>query len=319
MEDYKQSAFYYIRLLAKWKIQFIIVTVIAIAASAVFSSEWFIKPRYKSSAVLYPANVEPYSEESTTEQILQVLQSTDIRDAVIKKFDLAHHYGVDTTKKEGHAALIGMYQTFVSISKTQYESVMIEVTDTDPKTAAAMVSEIIARLNVKIRSMHREKTLEVAALLSGHMSFVQHQMDSLNSNMQELRVKYHILDYKEQVQEATKGYMKALVSGKGVKDIDDLLRNLEEKGGDYYRMAVIYDGLLQDYNKVHNDYNNAMKEVSKDFTFSNVVSSPVPSDKKSYPVRWLIVLISVVSADALLFVLIILGDFRRREKEKGNL
>ena len=319
MEDYRQSAFHYIRLLSKWKIHFIVVTVVAAIASAVFSSEMFIHPRYKASATVYPANVVPFSEESTTEQILQIFQSDKIRDEVIRKFDLVKHYGVDTTKKEGHAALLGIYQTFVSISKTQYEAINIEVTDTDPQLAADMVNEIIAQLNNKISDLHKQKSREVGVVLQKQLAIKQTQLDSLNAIMQELRVKYHILDYKEQVQEATKGYMKALVSGKGVKDIDDLLRNLEEKGGDYYRMAVIYDGLLQDYNKVHNDYNNAMKEVSKDFTFSNVVSSPVPSDKKSYPVRWLIVLISVVSADALLFVLIILGDFRRREKEKGNL
>src|SRR6218665_349821 len=112
MQEYTQSAFYYIRLLLRWKIQFIVITVVAVVAAAVFSSEWFIKPRYKSSATVYPANVVPFSEESTTEQILQIFQSGHIRDAVIRKFDLAKHYGVDTTGKEGHAKLIGTYQFF---------------------------------------------------------------------------------------------------------------------------------------------------------------------------------------------------------------
>jgi hypothetical protein len=47
MQEYTKSALHYIGLVMKWKIQFIIITIIAIIASVLFSSEWFIKPRYK--------------------------------------------------------------------------------------------------------------------------------------------------------------------------------------------------------------------------------------------------------------------------------
>ncbi|MCW3085332.1 MAG: hypothetical protein JWP12_2698 [Bacteroidetes bacterium] len=312
MEEYTQSAFYYIKLLMRWKIQFIVITVLAIAASAIFSSEMFIKPRYKSSATVYPANVVPFSEESTTEQILQIFQSNTIRTAVMNKFDLAKHYGIDTTKKEGHAALIGVYQTFVSISKTQYESVDIEVTDTDPEMARNMVNEIIFQLNDKVSTLHKTKSLEVGIVLQKQMALKRAQLDSLGDSLQVLRSKYHILDYNIQVEEVTKGYMKALNSGKGLKDIDELMRNLEEKGGDYYRLKVAYDAVLLGYNQVSNDYDNVQKELNKRFTYTYIVSYPSVSDKKAYPVRWLIVLISTVSANVFLFLVIIIGDYRKR-------
>lgn len=312
MQEYTQSAYYYIRLLLRWKVQFIVVTLIAAIAAAVFSGEWFIKPRYKSSATVYPANVVPFSEESTTEQILQIFQSGHIRDAVIRKFDLAKHYGVDTTGKEGHAKLIGTYQFFVSISKTQYESVEIEVTDTDPQLAADMVNEIILQLNNKISALHKQKSREVGLVLQKQMKLKQTQLDSLNAIMQELRVKYQILDYNIQVKEVTKAYMKGLGSGKVPADVDVMMRNLEEKGGDYYKAKVIYDVILQGYSQVSNDYDNVQKELNKNFTYTYVVSTPNVADKKSYPVRWLIVVISVLSANMFLFLVIIVNDFRKR-------
>ncbi len=312
MEEYTQSAFYYIKLLMRWKVQFIIVTVLAIAASAIFSSEMFIKPRYKSSATVYPANVVPFSEESTTEQILQIFQSDSIRTAVMNKFDLAKHYGIDTTKKEGHAALIGVYQTFVSISKTQYESVDIEVTDTDPKMARNMVNEIIFQLNDKVSTLHKTKSREVGAVLKKQLAVKQAQLDSLGDSLQVLRSKYHILDYDIQVEEVTKGYMKALNSGKGLKDIDELLRNLEEKGGEFYKMKVEYDAALQGYTLVHNDYDNVLKELNKKFTYTYVVSYPSISDKKAYPVRWLIVTVSTASSIVFLLLIIIILDYRKK-------
>jgi uncharacterized protein involved in exopolysaccharide biosynthesis len=316
MEEYRQSALYYLRLFSKWKFQFLVITVVAAAASALFSSEFFIKPRYKSSATVYPANVIPFSEESTTEQILQMLQSTYIRDAVIRKFRLDEHYHIDTTAKEGHAALYGMYKTFVSISKNQYESVDIEVTDTDPQTASDMVNEVIFQLNNKISTLHKEKSREVKRIVEGQMKQKARQLDSLDKGLQELRVKYQILDYNIQVKEVTQGYMKSLTTGKGSKDIDVLMRNLEEKGGEYYRMKVLYDGILASYNTVSNEYDNILRELDKKFSYTYVVSTPTPSDKKSYPVRWLIVLISVVAANMFLFTMILLNDFRKRLQEK---
>jgi capsular polysaccharide biosynthesis protein len=314
MNEYTQSALYYLRLIAAWKKQFLIITVIAIVASAVFSSEYFIKPRYKSSATVYPANIIPFSEESTTEQILQMLQSTYIRDAVIEKFDLYKHYKIDTSGKEARAAMNGMYKSFVNISKNEYESVDIEVTDTDPQQACDMVNEITSQLNQKISDLHKQKTREVKKIVEGQLNLKAQQLDSLGKGLQELRVKYQILDYNIQTAEVTKGYMKALSSGKtgGLKDIDHLLRNLEEKGGDYYKMKVAYDGVLGSYNAVRNEYDNILRELDKRFTYTYVVSAPTPADKKSYPIRWLIVLISVVAANTFLFAMIMLNDFRKK-------
>lgn len=315
MKEYRESAFYYIKVLSQWKMHFLVITIVSLIAAAVFSSSFFIKPRFKSSATVYPANVVPFSEESTTEQILQMFQSTYIRDAVIRKFDLAKHYGIDTTAKEGHAALYGMYGTYVSISKNQYESVDIEVTDTDPQMACDMVNEIIFQLNNKISTLHKDKTREVKTVLEKQLALKNTQLDSLGKGLQELRVKYGILDYNIQVKEATKGYFKSLSSGKGSKDIDVMMRNLEEKGGEYYKMKAAYDGVLNGYNLVRNDYDNTIKELNKSFTYTYIVSTPKPSDKKSYPVRWLIVLISVVAANMFLFAVIIITDYKKRIQE----
>jgi len=73
----------------KWKYHILIITAIGLILSAIFSGSYFITPKYKSYAVVYPANISPYSDESATEQMLQILQSKDIKDSVIKEFDLS--------------------------------------------------------------------------------------------------------------------------------------------------------------------------------------------------------------------------------------
>ena len=64
MKDYLESNYYFINLIIKWKKHFMIITAVSIVLSIVFSSSFFIKPVYKSFALVYPSNIIPYSDES---------------------------------------------------------------------------------------------------------------------------------------------------------------------------------------------------------------------------------------------------------------
>ncbi len=88
-----------INLLLKWRIHLMVILAVALVLAVIFSSPFFITPKFKSIAVIYPANVSPYSEESETEQMYQVLQSQDIIDSVITKFNLAAHYKISSDYK----------------------------------------------------------------------------------------------------------------------------------------------------------------------------------------------------------------------------
>ena len=148
MNENTPTNHYLLELIIKWKKHFIIVTILSIAASAIFSSSFFIAPIYKSFAIVYPSNIIPYSNESPTEQLVQLLEATDIRESVIQKFNLAAHYNIDTTANLGVFNLIKKYQSNVEISQTQFNSIEIKVFDTDPQLACDMVNEIIKALNL---------------------------------------------------------------------------------------------------------------------------------------------------------------------------
>jgi capsular polysaccharide biosynthesis protein len=315
MEEYSESSYYFIKLIIKWKKHFMIVTAVAIAAAAVFSSEFIMKPKYKSFAIIYPANVSAYGAESSTEQLLQLLESADIRNTVIHKFKLADHYDIDTTVKGGLTRLYEAYESHVDVKRTEYESIEIKVLDTDPQEACDIVNEIINALNFKARKLQRDKTQEVLVITENHLKLKTHQLDSLTTLLQGLRVKYQILDYGVQVKEVVKSYLKALSGGKnsgGLKDFDVMMRNLEEKGGEYYEAIRVYDAILGQYIGVKTDYENVQKDMNKELTYANIVTSPAPADKKTYPIRWLIVLASTVAANLFLLLIIALMDVRKK-------
>lgn len=312
-EEYKESSYYFIRVVLRWKKQFLIVSAASIILAVLFSSEWFIKPRYKSNAIIYPSNIIPYSSESPSEQMLQLFESADIRDAVIKKFNLAGHYNIDTTEKGGISKLIKRYESNVEISHTQFESIEITVSDEDPGVACSMVNEIVNQLNLKARSLQRAKTAEVLVIVKEQLKRKQASLDSLDSVLKELRIKYQILDYDLQAKEVTKAYLKALSSGRNkVQDIDVMMRNLEEKGGEYYETKKTYDAMLGSYNGARIEYDNVLKDMTKELTYTNVVTKPSIADKKSYPVRWLIVVVSFIASNMFLFLMALVFDIRKK-------
>lgn len=309
MQEYTQGINYFIKLIIKWKKHFIITTIAAIIISAIFSSSLFIKPKFKSFAIVYPSNLFPYSSESKSEQMMQLFESADIRNSVIQKFDLSKHYGINTDSPTGVSELIAEYESNVSVTRTDYESILIKVLDTDRELACEMVKEIISALNLKARTLQREKSREVLAMQQNQLLQKRRMLDSINHIIQDLRVNYQLLDYGTQVKEFTKGYIKQLTGSRNnIKDVDIMIRNLQEKGGEFYTLTRTYDILLDNYNNVQLEYDNTIKDLNKELTYTSEVTSPIVADKKSYPVRWLIVLVSVLCANMFLFVVLLLSE-----------
>ena len=310
MQEYTQGINDFIKLIIKWRIHFIITTAIAVIVSAFFSSKWFIEPKFKSFAIVYPSNLIQDSTESKSEQMMQLFESADIRNSVIRKLNLADHYKIDTTQSAGYTDLIGEYESNVSVTRTDYESILIKVLDTDPKIACDMVKEIMAALNKKARTLQRDKSREILSMQEKQLLDRKKELDSVNVILQNLRVNYRLLDYGTQVKEFTKGYIKTInASGRSnYKDIDVMINNLQQKGGEFYTMVRVYDGILNSYNATKVEYDNTLTDMNKELTYISEVTSPIVADKKSYPIRWLIVLVSVLSANLFLFVTLLIID-----------
>src|SRR3954468_6868116 len=93
-------------LLVRWRKPLSIVLLCTLVAAFIFSSPLFITPKFKSSVIFFPSSTNSISkaileesvsekqdilafgEEEQAEQMLQILNSDDIRLAIINKYDL---------------------------------------------------------------------------------------------------------------------------------------------------------------------------------------------------------------------------------------
>jgi capsular polysaccharide biosynthesis protein len=312
MEKYFNS-FNLLKLIVKWKYHLLVIVGASALLATIFSGPFFITPMFKSVAIAYPANIEPFSDESESEQMLQVLNSHEIMDSVIKKFNLAKHYDIDVNYPYFQTIMYYKYKQNVSISKTSYESVMIEVQDKNPDTAAKMADAILGFYDKKIASMHKSKYREVLEMYSNQMLNKQKSLDSLKSVLSVLGKDYGIFEYDYQSQEIMRAFLKT-GNGSGQanpKEVEKLLNSMEEKSGQLIEVVQMIQNEAIAYVELKQDYEMTQRFINSRMTYSNIVAKPFPADKKSYPVRWLIVLVVSLASFAFAMLTILFIENRK--------
>ena len=218
----------------KWRKHLFIVTLIAGVVAVLFSSSLFIQPLYSSMAIVYPANVKAYSQESNSEQMLQLLASREIKDSLIKAFNLYQHYSIDPKSEKAYYTISRYYDDAVTIRKTPYESVEVKVMDTDPAIACRMVNAILACYNRKVAALQHEKFGEIYKLSHETVRRKEKEIDSLSTILKTMGEKYQLLDVDLQTEQMVKGYLRTVDGDNrttiNTSEVAKLKKQLETKG-----------------------------------------------------------------------------------------
>ncbi len=297
-----------INTILRWRIPLIIISIIAIVAGVFISSPIVITPKFKSWAVIYPSNISPYSEESETEQMYQLLQASYIRNKLIKQFDLGKHYKID--KKDPHykSLLLYEYNDHISISKTTGEAIRIEVLDKDPQLAKDMVDAILVAYNERVKQLHKSKFKEVLELWTRAKARKLAIIDSLQKQLDNLAIEDGLANYRILSQELIKGTLGTVEGGStGINraQVYKLKQALQNKGGLLFSTLESLENELSLFKGVCDEYDKALLAYDREFTYTNIVEEPFVSDKKAYPVRWVVVALSLIGT--LFFSLLIIG------------
>jgi uncharacterized protein involved in exopolysaccharide biosynthesis len=301
----------------KRKFHFIIIGAVAVILSAIFSGPAFIKPKFKSSARVYPTNnVALFSEESESEQLLEILNSRDIKLKMFEVFNLAEVYNIDRNNPQYLTYMLDSYNQNVNASKTKFETVEIEVLDYDPQRASDMCDSLINFYNRKIGKMHALKHLEVIELTDKYIRNKSKELDSIAHLLQQLRNETGIISA-SQLERITEGYMTALAENKagtsGAREIEQKMNYLKDYSDDIFVLEKKFNKYNQIVDSLRTVKEVQKLEAEKEITYAHIVEYPVPADKKSYPVRWLIVAFSTVSAVFLALLVFLVFDYRKKD------
>lgn len=298
----------------KWKIHILIVIAITIVISGIISGPLFIEPKFKSVTRIYPVNITEASKESESEHLLENLQTTDIKFRVIDAFKLDEVYKISKKEKLYQTWMLYEYDQSISYKKTEFETVEIKVLDVDPQRASDICDSIIVFLNESIQKQKTEKYSEFARVNKYRLDKKRAEIDSILNIIQTIRENTGLVDYYTQSETATRGLMDAAAFKGDRKPAEGVLKELVDKGGELRN----YQKLLSDFEVAADtiqrryDFNQAMADQK--ISYSKVVQHPFPADKKSYPIRWLIVFMSTIAVTIVSFITVSLIDYFREVK-----
>ncbi len=330
------SSKYLINLLIEHKTSVLIILIVSALAAIIFSSPLFITPLYKSTVILYPTSsnsiskvlisttfnsnkdILEFGESEQTEQMLQVLNSDRIREKVIERFDLMRHYGIKTTQKYPYTKLYKLYDNRIKFRRTEYSAVRITVLDSDAEMAARMANDIAELFDTTMNLMQKEVAVKAFKLVETEYNNLCTEMAALEDSLNTLR-SLGVFDYESQVEMLSQQLAVELGKGntQGVKNIQNQLDILAQYGGAYYAISERLDHDRLQLSLVKTKYEEAKMDATEYLPHKFVVTSAHKAEKKCYPIRWVVVTITVVATFLLMIIVLAImnqfGTFFRRK------
>lgn len=304
------NSFSLIKFLWKWRKWLLIICIATMILSCICS--FMIRPRYKSTATIYAPrtnsvakillNEENYNErldikayaiEEETEQMMQLLNAQEIKDSLIKDFNLADYYDIDLNKKGSKAKLYKTITDNITIKRTDYGAITISVTDWDAQLACDMTNAVLRLLDtVKNRTEHERAEAAYMALC--------HQLDSINKEIQRIDdsiqvcMQHGVFDVEVQSERVMQQY--AIAVSQGNAGAMSRLSEEQEKLATWGPRLDAAQNLLHYFREYQSLCKQKMMDAKLDMSNSMpvkfVVDRPSVADKKCYPKKSIIVLVS---------------------------
>jgi len=309
----------------KWRKQLIIITIAAIVFSTIAS--FTIEPRFKSTVILFPTtnvslskallsenagqkqDILQFGEEEEAEQMLQLLNSDEIRGRICQKYNLMKHYDIDTTDRYKRTKLYEKYTDNITFKRTEFMSVKIEVLDRSPDTAAMIANDISVLLDSTKTRMQHERAVQALKIVQKEYFDKFNEIHQMSDSIEKLN-KLGVYDYESQSEVTSEQYAIAVSKGdpRAIKALEEKLKIIADYGSAY---VSIRDYLVEEHKQLsllQEKYKEAKVDAEQNIPQKFVVNRAYPAEKKSYPVRWLIVTISTLSAFLLAVLSLILFE-----------
>lgn len=293
----------------------LIVTAIALVSSVIVSM--LMTPYYMSRAVVFPTksnsvdfnsngrnSVVEFGDEADAERLLQVLISPEIRDSLTQKHNLYAHYDIDTNAYQAKYKFQQAYEGNVKFNRTRYNSINIDVYDTDPKKAADMANDIVRLVDTVMNKMIRERAIGPMYAVQSEVSLIRQEMGDYSDKLKSLSDSGVVS--KDERGSMYTDYLEALKAGR--KDLAEEIKRKIDATQSYASDYDTYSSLTEFFSL---RYSNILdvNDQAHQYAHTNIQQTirhsmaEVP-DKKAKPKRAIVVLLTTFSV--LIFAIFVL-------------
>ena len=309
--------------LLKWKKPLIIVSISAAIISAAISL--IIPEKFESTYVFFPAysgsiskgimtedagaknDIVQFGEEEQAEQMLQILNSEWIRGKVVNKYGLYEHYELFEDIEYRDTKLVKMWEDNVSFKRTEFQSIEIRVLDTDAQMAADIANDVASLVDSAKNKMIHERAGQAFAVVEKEYFAMQVRMVLMDDTLKWLGEK-GIANAEKQAEMLSSEYYKAIGrnDARASKALKDELDTLGKYGPFQDKLIDQREFELERLFLLRAKYEELKVDMNQNVSHKFTVNRAWPSEKKAYPIRWLIVVVSTMSA-FIFGVLVIIG------------
>ncbi|MBT3175133.1 MAG: hypothetical protein HN336_09820 [Lentimicrobiaceae bacterium] len=304
-----------------------IIAALAIILSVIFSGPYFITPLFKSTVILYPTasnsiskillsdnfnntkDILEFGEIEQTEQMLQVLNSNKIRDRIISKYNLLNHYNIDNDSKYKVTQLFKRYENNFIFRRTEYMAVQITVFDKDPQLAAYMANDVAELVDSTINDMQKKIALKAYKIVEDEYNHLKGEIRAKEDSLTVLR-EYGVHDYESQSEMFNRQLAIEMAKNNqtSVVRLEKKLEVLAKYGGPYVSLRDALEHDKKQLSQLKAKYEEAKVDAMESLPHTFVINTAYKAEKKSYPIRWLIVLISTFTSLLLAIIVFSIMD-----------
>lgn len=224
---------------------------------------------YKSTTIFYAANpgmndrqnlfreqagnlpIEYFGSEKDVDRVLQICKSGNINGYIVNKYHLAQHYKIDTTSPYYHTLVSEQFKENSQMVRNELGAIEITIFDTDAKMAADMANDIVHTVDNINKSFFAEQNQKGIRLMEQNIQSKTAQISHLNDTLAQLR----------------RGSNQDLIS----------------------TYAAQQKAAVKDLNKLNGLYEQYKAAAGNEFSTVNIIEPAYAAERKSKPVRWLIV------------------------------
>ena len=263
-------------------------------------------PLFRSTAIVFPAATSTVSfseqrnakassmdfgEEEQAEQLIQILQSSQIRDKVVERFDLMKHYEIEPTDPNKYYKLVKEYNGHILFVRTRYGSIQIDVLDRDRHLAAKIANKIVDLIDTVKNEMVMERTVPAFQINKRKKEMLEFEKNMILKRLDSL-AEIGVVPL-----EGRANLFQAYMEAKSAEDRADYKRRIDIN----MKYGALFDGLEYERNEKImklSDFSQSFEQAESDantqFNHKFVVEKAVVADKKDKPKRLIIMLMATI-------------------------
>jgi capsular polysaccharide biosynthesis protein len=321
-------------LLYQWRKPIMLVSITAAILSAVVSL--LMKERYKSAVVLYAEqqhsfgaqlledvqkeDLLTFGEEEDAERLLQMINSDQVRNKVIEKYELWDVYEIQRDQRGANTLIAREYQDNVSAELTKFGSVEVAVLDEKPERARDMANDIALFADSVANRMRSERAMTAFKYAEASLQSALNEVQVMEDSMKVLQ-ELGVYSYLDQIAALTEMYGTAIAGGHPdrAQQLKAQMDFLSKYGTTYVNLETNLKEAYEKLNVLRKRYDLMKIDVESNIPVMRVVDYASAADKKSFPIRWLIVAMSTLSAFVFTFILLLIIDNFKRLRAEGRI